>query len=298
MNNSRLKIKYGMIEFEIESDPETIEKERKAFLETLPTISVLSNNKPVYEAEKVELIDEPRMKALPSQTPNITTNLNTFLQEKGFSSDIDKCLGVIYFMNNVENEESVSNQTIKARMQKSKLSIPKSLSVALNGLTTKGYIQLFDKDGNKGMNYYITPEGIQYIEAYEKKEKKVKTIKRNKSLKRTSENRYDSLTKEIMCLDDYPAFSKLKTSKEKIMLLMYIMKKRDLGEYFTVSEIKSVISQIFNERLSDDAIKGVFKNRSTAKYFDKKKLENNNKVFEYKMLQNGFDYFEDAIINK
>lgn len=26
--NSKLKIKYGMIEFEIESDPETIEKER------------------------------------------------------------------------------------------------------------------------------------------------------------------------------------------------------------------------------------------------------------------------------
>lgn len=296
--NSKLKIKYGMIEFEIESDPETIEKERKAFLETLPTITVLANNK-IYEENntEVELIDESKVKYLPAQTKNITTNLNTFLHEKGFSSDIDKCLAVIYFMNEVENLESVNNQIIKERMQKAKLIIPKSISVALNGLTAKGFIQLLEQDGNKGMNYYITQEGIKYIEEYEKKDKKGKSMRKNKTTKKNIANRYSFLTKEMMNLEQYPEFSKLKSSKDKIMLIMYIMKEIDKGEYFTITELEYIISQIFNDKLSTDTIKGVFKNQSSAKYFDKRNVENNNKVNEYKMLQSGFNYFTENNIN-
>lgn len=296
--NSKLKIKYGMIEFEIESDPETIEKERKAFLETLPTITVLANNK-IYEENntEVELIDESKVKYLPAQTKNITTNLNTFLHKKGFSSDIDKCLAVIYFMNEVENVESVNNQIIKERMQKAKLIIPKSISVALNGLTAKGFIQLLEQDGNKGMNYYITQEGIKYIEEYEKKDKKGKSMRKNKTTKKNIANRYSFLTKEMMNLEQYPEFSKLKSSKDKIMLIMYIMKEIDKGEYFTITELEYIISQIFNDKLSTDTIKGVFKNQSSAKYFDKRNVENNNKVNEYKMLQSGFNYFTENNIN-
>lgn len=296
--NSKLKIKYGMIEFEIESDPETIEKERKAFLETLPTITVLANNK-IYEENntEVELIDESKVKYLPAQTKNITTNLNTFLHEKGFSSDIDKCLAVIYFMNEVENVESVNNQIIKERMQKAKLIIPKSISVALNGLTVKGFIQLLEQDGNKGMNYYITQEGIKYIDEYEKKDKKGKSMRKNKTTKKNIANRYSFLTKEMMNLEQYPEFSKLKSSKDKIMLIMYIMKEIDKGEYFTITELEYIISQIFNDKLSTDTIKGVFKNQSSAKYFDKRNVENNNKVNEYKMLQSGFNYFTENNIN-
>lgn len=296
--NSKLKIKYGMIEFEIESDPETIEKERKAFLETLPTITVLANNK-IYEENntEVELIDESKVKYLPAQTKNITTNLNTFLHEKGFSSDIDKCLAVIYFMNEIENVESVNNQIIKERMQKAKMIIPKSISVALNGLTAKGFIQLLEQDGNKGMNYYITQEGIKYIEEYEKKDKKGKSMRKNKTTKKNIANRYSFLTKEMMNLEQYPEFSKLKSSKDKIMLIMYIMKEIDKGEYFTITELEYIISQIFNDKLSTDTIKGVFKNQSSAKYFDKRNVENNNKVNEYKMLQSGFNYFTENNIN-
>ena len=296
--NSKLKIKYGMIEFEIESDPETIEKERKAFLENLPTITVFANNK-IYEENntEVELIDESKVKYLPAQTKNITTNLNTFLHEKGFSSDIDKCLAVIYFMNEVENVESVNNQIIKERMQKAKLIIPKSISVALNGLTAKGFIQLLEQDGNKGMNYYITQEGIKYIDEYEKKDKKGKSMRKNKTTKKNIANRYSFLTKEMMNLEQYPEFSKLKSSKDKIMLIMYIMKEIDKGEYFTITELEYIISQIFNDKLSTDTIKGVFKNQSSAKYFDKRNVENNNKVNEYKMLQSGFNYFTENNIN-
>lgn len=78
---------------------------------------------------------------------------------------------------------------------------------------------------------------------------------------------------------------------------MYIMKEIDKGEYFTITELEYIISQIFNDKLSTDTIKGVFKNQSSAKYFDKRNVENNNKVNEYKMLQSGFNYFTENNIN-
>ena len=78
---------------------------------------------------------------------------------------------------------------------------------------------------------------------------------------------------------------------------MYIMKDIDKGEYFTINDLKYIISNIFNDKLTDDAIKGVFKNKSTAKYFDKRNVENNKKIYEYKMIQSGFSYFEENVIN-
>ena len=101
MNNSKLKIKYGMIEFEIESDPQTIEKERKAFMETLPNIALMARPQ-IYESEERNSLQVDETKSLPLNNKNISSNINVFMNEKGFISDIDKCLGVIYFMNIID----------------------------------------------------------------------------------------------------------------------------------------------------------------------------------------------------
>ena len=208
--------------------------------------------------------------------------------------DIIKSFLDMYFK---ENVEFVDTLAIRERMKKAKLAIPKSISVAFNGLTTKGYIQPVEQE--KGLtHYYITSEGILYVEAYVRKERKNKSVsKKTKTNQNILETRYSYLTKEMMNLEKYPEFSKLKTTKEKIMLIMYIMKDIDKGEFFTVNDLKFIIAKIFNDKLTDDAIKGVFKNKSSAKYFDKRNLENNNRVYEYKMIQSGFDYFKSNIMN-
>lgn len=297
MSNSKLKIKYGMIEFEIESDPQTIEKERKAFMETLPSIALMARPQS-YDSEEVSSLQVEETKSLPLSKSNISSNINTFMIDKGFSSDIDKCLGVIYFMNNVENVEYIDTSMVKERMQKAKLSIPKSISVAFNSLTTKGYIQPIEQEEKGLTKYYITAEGKRIVEEYVKKEAKGRsTVKKVKNIKKTLETNYSFLTKEMMNLEKYPDFHKLKNSKDKIMLIMYIMKDINKGEYFTVNDIKYIISNIFNDRLTDDTIKGVFKNKSTAKYFDKRNVENNSKVYEYKMIQSGFSYIKENIIS-
>lgn len=296
MNNSRLKIKYGSIEFEIESDPATIEKERTAFLETLPSIAVLSKM-PSGSENYNELIEQDETKLISLKDDPINANINVFMNEKGFSTDIDKCLAIIYFMNVNERIEYVDSSNVKERMQKAKLSIPRSISVAFNGLTTKGFIQPIDQEDKGLTKYYITDEGKSYIESYVKKDRKIKSsAKKNKLMQTSVENRYSFLTKEMMQLEKYPDFSKLNSTKEKIMLIMYILKDIEKGEYFTINELTYIVSNIFNERLTLDAIKGVFKNASSAKYFDKKYLENNNKIYEYKMIQSGFNYFKENVM--
>ena len=130
-----------------------------------------------------------------------------------------------------------------------------------------------------------------------KETKSKNAVKKVRNVKKAIETNYSFLTKEMMNLEKYPDFYKLKNSKEKIMLIMYIIKDIDKGEYFTINDLKYIISNIFNDKLTDDAIKGVFKNKSTAKYFDKRNVENNNKVYEYKMIQSGFSYCEENIIN-
>lgn len=297
MNNSKLKIKYGMIEFEIESDPQTIEKERKAFMETLPDIALMAKSQ-IYDSEEINSLPTEENKTLFLSSNCISSNINAFMNDKGFSSDIDKCLGVIYFMNIVENVEFIDTVLVKERMKNAKLPIPKSVSVAFNSLTTKGYIQPVMQEEKGLTKYYITDEGKKIVEEYVKKETKTKnTVKNVKNVKKRVETNYSFLTKEMMNLEKYPDFYKLKNSKEKIMLIMYIIKDIDKGEYFTINDLKYIISNIFNDKLTDDAIKGVFKNKSTAKYFDKRNVENNNKVYEYKMIQSGFSYFEENIIN-
>lgn len=297
MSNSKLKIKYGMIEFEIESDPQTIEKERKAFMETLPNIALMARPQ-IHDSEEINSLQIEETKSLPLNNKSISSNINTFMNDKGFGSDIDKCLGVIYFMNIVENIELIDTSLVKERMQKAKLSIPKSISVAFNSLTTKGHIQPVEQEEKGLTKYYITDEGKRFVEEYVKKETKSKNaVKKVRNVKKSIETNYSFLTKEMMNLEKYPDFYKLKNSKEKIMLIMYIIKDIDKGEYFTINDLKYIISNIFNDKLTDDAIKGVFKNKSTAKYFDKRNVENNNKVYEYKMIQSGFSYFEENIIN-
>lgn len=295
MENSKLKIKYGSIEFEIESDPETIEKERKAFLETLPSIAYMAKNQKL-DSECVSTIDTTEIKGIAMNDSNQYSSINQFMNEKGFNTDIDKCLAVIYYMNKIESIDSVSTISVKDRMKTAKLPIPKSISVAFNGLTTKGYIQPIPVEGESLTNYYIVDLGIEYIENYIKKEKK-NAVRKPKQGNNTIESKYSFLTKEMMNLEQYPDYYKLSTTKDKIMLIMYIIHKINQGEYFSLNDLKYIISNIFNDRLTDDAIKGVFRNKSTAKYFDKRKIENNNKMYEYKMIQSGFTYIEDNIIS-
>ena len=295
MQELKLRLKYGNIEFESEGDPTAVAGEREAFMESLPHIAMMAQIQS-DNSKNDKTIASTEEKQIPFYEKKSYSNINSFLNEKGFGSDIDRILGFIYYMVVEENEEFVDSKSVKSRMQNAKSSIPTNIPQSFSALTQRGYIQPIQKQGKGVTKYYITDFGKTFIDEYVKKE--IKTVRSGKAPKKVTnkiETRYDFLTKEMMNLDQYPDYYKL-GSKEKIMLIMYIIKDINQGEFFTVNDLKYIISNIFNDKLTDDTIKGIFKNKSSAKYFDKRPLENNKKVYEYKMIQSGFTYFENEIM--
>ena len=297
MSETKLKMKFGNIEFEIESDSETVEKERKSFLETLPGIISLSSNFIVMDSQNQQkVLDETRL--VEDNTANIprlaNMNINTFISEKGFLTENDICLGVIYFMNLYEDVDIVNTNSLKERMKSAKLILPKNPSQCFGALTQKGFIQP-NGEIEKGIkSYYITQQGKNYIDSYVKKEKKKSVVKRNTS--KQIESRYSVITKQDLNLEKYPDINELKTTKDKVMMTMYLFSKEDKGEYFTANDIIYLFSKLFNEKLTNDMVSSLFKNKSTGKYFDKRNIQDNRKVNEYKQLNIGTKYVEKNIL--
>ena len=293
MNDVKLKLK-GTVEVEVESGIEVQLHQKRDSDGTLCFVVSLQSPSQNYD-EKPNTEDDNKVI---SKKTTIDSNVNAFINNKGIETEIDKCLAVIYFMNKKEGVECFTTPIIREKMQQAKLYIPKNISAIFHHLTKKGYIQPENRDFQKITEYYLTHEGERYIENYEKKERKGKiSSRKNKSISSGIESSYSFLTKEMMKLDRYPDISKLKYTKEKVMLVMYIMKDIRKGEYFTVNDLKYIISNIFNDRISDDSIKGVFKNKTSAKYFDKRHVVGSKKYVEYKMIPSGFNYFKENVLN-
>ncbi len=299
MSETKLKMKFGNIEFEIESDSETVEKERKSFLETLPDIISMSSNFVVMNNAKTEntLAEAKIAEENTTNIPRlINININSFFSEKGFATDIDTCLGVIYFMNEYENTDIINTNSLKERMKTAKLVLPKNPSQCFNLLTQKGFIQPNGETENGAKNYYITQQGKDYINTYVKNEKTKTTPKRSSS--KPIESQYSSITKEDLNLDKYPNINEFKSTKDKVMMMMYLFTNENKGEYFTANDIIYLMSNLFNEKVTSDMAKGLFKNKSTAQYFNKRSFQGSNKTNEYKLLHSGIKYVEKELLKQ
>lgn len=297
MSETKLRLRFGNIELEIESDSETVERERKSFLETLPSIIPLSSNFIVMDNQNQQkTLDETKL--LEDNTTNVprlvNMNINTFITEKGFSTENDTCLGVIYFMNMYENVDNINTNSLKERMKSAKLVLPRNPSQCIGALTQKGFVQPVGETEKGLKDYYITQQGKDYIDNYVKKEKKKSIGKRTNS--KQIESRYSSVTREDLKLDQYPNINGLKSTKDKVMTTMYIFTKEEKGEYFTVNDVIYVMSNLFNERITNDMAKGLFRNKSTSHYFNKRNSQENSKVKEFKLLHWGIKYVEDEIL--
>lgn len=297
MSETKLRMKFGNIEFEIESDSETVEKERKSFLETLPGIISLSSNFIVMDSQnQSKILDETRLVEDNTTIPKLAdVTINTFIGEKGFATDNDKCLGVIYYMTTYENCNNIDSISLRDRMKEAKLILPQNPSQCFGQLTKKGFIQP-NGEIEKGIKYYyLTEEGKNYINTYVKKEKKKSTtIKRNPS--KAIESIYSNLTREDLSLEKYPNVNDIKATKDKIMLTMYLICNENKGEYFTVNDLIHIMSNIFNEKVTKDMVSGIFKRN--PQYFNKRNVQGNNKITEYKLLNLGNKYVEKNILNQ
>lgn len=301
MNNTKLKIKYGQVEFEIEGDSATVAREREQFLNTLPVLFSTTNK--VFSTDRNNINTEINY-AENNETKLITKshalydNINTFFRDKGFETNNDLCLAVSYFLQECEGVESIDSLCIKERLKKAKMAIPGNISLSINQLTKKGYLQPFDNPDSSIASYYVTTDGKDYIEQFVKKDigkTNKKTTK--KKVTKITESRYSSVNKEMLNLENYPSIIDLQSTKDKIMLLFYIFKDNNIGEYFTVQDVIYVMSNVFNEKITRDMVSGQFKNDSSKMYYDKRNLDGNTRLKEYKLLAYGEKYVKDNILS-
>lgn len=72
----------------------------------------------------------------------LESNVNAFINNKGFDSEIDRSLGVIYYMDQQENVSFVNTPMLRERMQQARLNVSKNISAIFHLLTKKDMFNL------------------------------------------------------------------------------------------------------------------------------------------------------------
>lgn len=297
MGNNKIKVEFGIMKIEIESEStEFVKDEIRKFYETVPNV-IMNFPVSVCEEKKIELNE---IKTLPEgkQLENVEKEyscLSSFVKEKGFRGDTDLTLGTIYYTQIIEGEGNVSSNDIKEKMQNSRITAPKHISQCFINLRKKGHIQQID-DKEKSMNVFaITEDGIKYVDEYVKKETTKKVSKTRKRTSVQSEIRYNFNTREDINADKYPELRDL-SLKEQIMLFLYIMKIEKNIEYLEYNEMIKLINDIYNININYDTLKGTI--RKDPKYFHRKASEQNKMRTEVKLLDFGIQFVEKEILEE
>lgn len=299
---TKLKLKYGEIEFEIESDSETVKKEREEFQKSLiSALEVLSRKMHIEPTSSTSLhsiskdFNEKDNMLITCNKPLASKNylsFNQLVKEKNFNTDTDKVAAAAYFIEMCQGKESFTTNDIAEEFKKAKLKQPLNISLCINRLAKKAFIQNVGS-GEKGLQLYsMLEDGILHCENYTPKEdvqKNRKTIKVSKSTKD-----YPSLnvTVDDLKMDNYCDITQLSKIDEQLWVLMYMYTKETEFNSFTRKELQRIMKEKFNLPLTDDQIRRFFEN--TGKNVDK---GSNGREHTIRLLQGGFKKAED-IINK
>lgn len=182
---TKLKLKYGEVEFEIEGDSEIVAREREEFQKTLvPAIEVLSK-KLFFQQQLPKTVEIIEQKIPEQQTQLISCNnennqknyksFNQLVKEKRFNTDVDRVIGAAYFLLIYLDKQKFTKDDILEQFKNAKLKTPSNISMCLTKNVEKAYMQQVGT-AEKGMQIYsLLDDGIIYCETYEGKEKDIKT---------------------------------------------------------------------------------------------------------------------------
>lgn len=302
--SNRVKIKFGQIEFEAEGDSELIERERQQFFNLLPH-AIAAVSPVIADSEDNIIMQIPNDQA--SEIPLLNSykeskvqsyeTLSALLKDKGFNTDLEKIMGVAYYLDQIKgispfNVKDVEEALSEARQQK-----PGNINDCINRNITKSFLiaEKEKKDGQKA--FRVSSDGIDWVQSYIPSEKSIKKPStRKKAPKSDILSPYDCITREELNIDKYPPIKRLTDFKEKMIMVMYIFTNENKGEYFTVLDIMSIMTNIFGERATKDQVSGVFKREAT--WFNKVQDASNKKAYKYKMLNGAIDFATNILTQK
>ncbi|MBE0334951.1 hypothetical protein [Paenibacillus sp. 23TSA30-6] len=269
---NRIKIKFGQIEFEAEGDSELIEREREQFFSLLPqamlsvspSITVIEQPKPSVD---ILLDTDTPQQSLP--TGQTYESLITFLKAKNFQSDVERVLGVAYYIDQIEKSGPVTAREIETKLLEARQGKPSNTSHVINQNIKKGYLYEHSEKKEGVKSFFVLQAGIDYCESYVPTDNtsKKKDVKLRK-LRVTKESSLLQFSLDELNLEKYIDVSSIENFVEQALVIMLIYTNEKNIEYFSYLDIESVMKQKFKISATNRKVRYVFDKGGTK--FDKK----------------------------
>lgn len=313
-NEIRVKFEIGEIKFEAEGSADLVERERSIFNNTLlpAAIDAIVRTHGVIENTQYTnslgtsiqpVIEGPgSARALPGQAHMVLaedlsrTSLASFVKGKGASEHYDFIICAAYYNEQKNGVSAFSSATLKELYSDAKRPLPGNLSMSLSELVKKGLIM--EDPSSKGSNpkvYVLTADGedaVNNMLPREQKEKKTSSKSRKQHQK--SESVYANISCDELNLCKYPEVKLLKSFKEKMMLILYIITNEGKGEWFTMADVLFLMTDIFGEVATSKQVDGVF--RREKRWFKAENIDGSNKLVHRKLMNEGKSYAQSLTI--
>lgn len=310
-NQLKLKIKIGQVEFEAEGDANAVTEQRDVFIQNIvpAASSFLDKIQSIETARAAEPLANSQVVRTEMTTPTLPysdttdsidwsrTSLVTFLKKYGNLGEQDFVLFSAYYH---EKKSSplpfvFTVDDVKKFYGEARRSAYSNNSILLNRLAKAGFIiDAPDAEKTSPKPYVVSQDGLTYVESYIPKEKTEKKARKTPATRRKVESIYASLNADELNLSKYPAIKDLKSSKEKIIMAMYIVTAEKKGTWFLATDIEFIILNIFNEHITLKQVQNTFdQNRNL---FAKQKSELNKKANEYRLLSGATNMAETIIL--
>jgi hypothetical protein len=239
--DKQLKVKFkigNIIEFEAEGQTEAVEKERQEFLSQILPAAIRAVGETRVNNIQNEVVDIPVSNVPVLESEGIEEcSINEFLNNKGFSKQIDIALGLIYYKEVLCKVIDVNSDELKTYFSEAKIPKPSNVSDVIGKLVGKAMIM---NSNDKG-RYKLTRKGIQFVEEFIPSQKK-KTSKTKASSKTSSSGSKETyqMNKELNLSpndrDTFQHFYDIKqpnTAIEKNIVSVYylekILEKKDIS---------------------------------------------------------------------
>ena len=299
-NEVHIKIGVDGIEFDAKGDADFIERERNAFEAKLLPLGVDAVARARNVVQVQQIGTQETCTALPMSTSveddsSFNEDLNkmslaSFIKQKGADSNNDFVLCAAYFKEKKKEIQSFSSTTAKEFFQEAKKPLPSNISMVINQLGQKGFIM--EDASSKGANpkeYIVSSEGDRYIETLKPKEEKEKKVSNKPRKSRTkAESIYASINIDDLNRSNYPDIKSLKSPKEKMMTILYMVTNEGKGEWFTTADVSCLMTDVFGESVGNQTIIDLFSKNKT--WFKSEKIEGSSSVKQHKLLNGGIDF--------
>ena len=298
-NELELKLKIGEIEFYAKGEYDDVEAQRLIFTNSILPAAVNaiknanSSQAIITETQTSVLTSADEIAVLDNQSGLKSISVNEFINNKGFKTQIDLAIGLIYYHEKFKACRYFKSENLRQYFKEAKITVPLNTSDIINKLVGKSYLMI----GDDKKCYCLTQSGIRFVEEYTPKETIVKkngTSKQRKQRAKTVSS-YSHLSADDLNLKKYPEIKDFKAFKDRMMLVLYIAKEEGHGDTFSMFDVQVLMTDILGYKATKGQIQGVFDRNAT--WFTNVTEPTNKKIVKHRLLNDGFDYAKNLILS-